>query len=124
MENPMVVHEAYAFVCMSCGRGWERVYEIHHATDLHGDRLYLYYSEGTRVPSPFTAPTCEHCDGTRLRILPAGRVASMTPPPTPRVDKVGKADKAAKPAKPTKPAKVPTPRSTTRWHLPSLHRPA
>jgi hypothetical protein len=118
MENPTVVHESYAFVCMSCGRGWERVYEIHHVTDLHGDRLYHYYSEGARVPSPFTAPTCEHCGGTRLRILPAGRVASMTPPATPRAAKV------AKPAKPAKPAKVPTPRSTTRWHLPSLHRPA
>ncbi|MGC0423104.1 hypothetical protein [Embleya sp. AB8] len=113
MENPTVVHESYAFVCMSCGRGWERDYEIHHATDLHGLRLCRYYSEGALVPSPFTKPTCEHCDGTRLRILPAGRVASVAGTPKP-----------VKAVKAEKPSKVPAPRGASRWHLPSLHRSA
>ncbi|MFI1586203.1 hypothetical protein [Embleya sp. NPDC020630] len=119
MENPTVVHESYSFVCMSCGRGWERDYEIHHATDLHGLRLCRYYSEGTLVPSPFTKPACEHCDGTRLRILPAGRVASVAGTPKPV-----KAVKAVKPTKAAKPDKVPAPRGASRWHLPSLHRSA
>ncbi|MEU0933469.1 MULTISPECIES: hypothetical protein [unclassified Embleya] len=124
MENPTVVHESYAFVCLSCGRGWERDYEIHHATDLHGSRLCRYYSEGALVPSPFTKPACEHCEGTRLRILPAGRVTSVT-----RGSGVGPT-KAVKPVKPVKVAKadkaaeVPAPRGASRWHLPSLHRSA
>ncbi|OPC81602.1 hypothetical protein B4N89_12165 [Embleya scabrispora] len=128
MENPTVVHESYSFVCMSCGRGWERDYEIHHATDLHGLRLCRYYSEGTLVPSPFTKPACEHCDGTRLRILPAGRVASAagTPRPVAAVKAVKpiKAPKPPKAPKAPKPAKVPAPRGASRWHLPSLHRSA
>lgn len=125
MENPTVVHESYAFVCMSCGRGWERDYEIHHATDLHGTRLCRYYSMGVLVPSPFTKPACEHCDGTRLRILPAGRVASVTGSRA-----VAKPAKPVKPVKPVaavkadKPAKVPAARGASRWHLPSLHRSA
>jgi hypothetical protein len=133
MENPTVVHESYAFVCMSCGRGWERDYEIHHATDLHGLRLCRYYSEGTLVPSPFTKPACEHCDGVRLRILPAGRVASAAGTSTARAVKAVAAAKPIKPVKPVKaakaekaekPAGVPAPRGASRWHLPSLHRSA
>ncbi|WP_406283725.1 hypothetical protein [Embleya sp. NBC_00896] len=121
MENPTVVHESYSFVCMSCGRGWERDYEIHHATDLHGERLFRYYSEGTLVPSPFTKPACEHCGGTRLRILPAGRVASAAgPAPKPKVVKAAK----SKVVKAAKPAEVSAPRPASRWHLPSLHRSA
>ncbi|MFF7246825.1 hypothetical protein ACFZBU_23300 [Embleya sp. NPDC008237] len=127
MENPTVVHESYAFVCMSCGRGWERDYEIHHATDLHGLRLCRYYSEGALVPSPFTKPACEHCEGTRLRILPAGRVASATGTSGAGAVRAGKSIKAVKPvkaAKADKPAAVPAPRGASRWHLPSLHRSA
>ncbi|MET7298689.1 hypothetical protein [Embleya sp. NPDC005575] len=124
MENPTVVHESYAFVCMSCGRGWERDYEIHHATDLHGLRLCRYYSEGALVPSPFTKPACEHCDGTRLRILPAGRVASATGTSTARPVKAVGTVKPVKVAKADKPAEVPAPRGASRWHLPSLHRSA
>ncbi|MGW1997312.1 hypothetical protein [Embleya sp. NPDC001921] len=119
MENPTVVHESYAFVCMSCGRGWERDYEIHHATDLHGTRLCRYYSMGELVPSPFTKPACEHCEGTCLRILPAGRVASVT-----GARGVGKSAKPVAAVKADKLAKVPAPRGASRWHLPSLHRSA
>lgn len=83
MNQSTIVHEAYSFVCLSCGHGWERAYEIHHVTDLHGEQVCHYYADGKRVPSPFTRPRCEHCEGVRLRILPAGRVASATPPPSP-----------------------------------------
>ncbi|MDI2128780.1 hypothetical protein [Yinghuangia seranimata] len=83
MNTSTIVHEAYSFVCLSCGHGWERAYEIHHVTGLHGERVCHYYADGDRVPSPFSRPSCEHCDGVRLRILPAGRVASVTPPPPP-----------------------------------------
>ncbi|HSA52005.1 MAG TPA: hypothetical protein VLH10_18105 [Yinghuangia sp.] len=75
-----VVHEEYSFVCLGCGHGWERAYEIHHVTDLHGERVCHYYADGRRVPSPFSRPGCENCDGRRLRILRAGRVASATTP--------------------------------------------
>ncbi|WP_436776155.1 hypothetical protein [Yinghuangia sp. YIM S09857] len=81
MNQSTIVHEAYSFVCLGCGHGWERAYEIHHVTDLHGERVCHYYSDGNRVPSPFSRPRCEHCEGARLRILPAGRVASAAPPP-------------------------------------------
>jgi hypothetical protein len=80
MNTSTIVHEAYSFVCLSCGHGWERAYEIHHVTDLHGNQVCHYYHDGERVPSPFTRPRCEQCEGNRLRILRAGRVASATPP--------------------------------------------
>lgn len=80
MNTSTIVHEAYSFVCLSCGHGWERAYEIHHVTDLHGNQVCHYYHDGERVPSPFTRPRCAQCEGNRLRILRAGRVASATPP--------------------------------------------
>lgn len=82
-----VVHEAYSFVCLGCGHGWEREYEIHHATDLRGQQVCHYYADGKRVPSPFSRPRCENCDGERLRILRAGRVASATTPSSPETSR-------------------------------------
>jgi hypothetical protein len=76
-----VVHEAYAFVCMGCGHGWERDYEIRHVTDLHGKPVCVYYCGDVAVASPFRSPQCERCSGVKLRVLPAGRVARMQPPP-------------------------------------------
>ena len=117
ISNPAVVHESYAFVCMSCGRGWERDYEINHAIDTHGDRLCVYYSEGLRVESPFTRPACEHCGGNRLRILRAGRVASAAGSGA----AVSGGATRAKIAKPAKAAKVPAQRGASRRLLHMLH---
>lgn len=49
-EDP--VHEAYAFVCLDCGHGWEEEFEISHPQDTYGLHHAVYYSHGHRVPSP------------------------------------------------------------------------
>ncbi|MFV0129473.1 hypothetical protein ACLGI4_17475 [Streptomyces sp. HMX112] len=72
-----VAHEAYAFACMRCGYGWEQEYDIEHHTDAHGGRLVVYRSDGHRVPSPLSAPTCPNCESHRLRIMRSGRVSSV-----------------------------------------------
>ncbi|GAA3178437.1 MULTISPECIES: hypothetical protein [Streptomyces] len=70
------VHEAYSFVCLHCGHGWEERYEIRHTTDLAGRRRAVYYSGGARVPSPLSRSECPACNLGPLRILRPGRVES------------------------------------------------
>jgi hypothetical protein len=72
-----VVHEAYSFACMNCGHGWEQAYEIEHHVDTFGRSYVTYLADGTQVPSPLTHPTCDNCDGHRVRIMCAGRVAGV-----------------------------------------------
>ncbi|GGN37588.1 hypothetical protein GCM10012285_12480 [Streptomyces kronopolitis] len=73
------VHEAYSFVCLHCGHGWEEEYEIRHTTDLAGRRRADYFSHGTRVASPLTRAECPSCNRGPLRILRPGRVDSTRP---------------------------------------------
>ncbi|WP_411143911.1 hypothetical protein [Streptomyces sp. x-80] len=68
------VHEAYAFVCLHCGHGWEEEYEIRHSTDLSGHRKADYYAHGVRVASPLTRADCPACNRGPIRILRPGRV--------------------------------------------------
>lgn len=71
-----VVDEAYSFVCMHCGHGWEQAYEIEHHTDAEGHAFVVYVADGRIVPSPLNRPTCANCGRHRVRILRPGRVAS------------------------------------------------
>lgn len=68
-------HEAYSFACMKCGYGWEQTYEIEHHAGADGEPFVTYYTDGRRVPSPLTHPTCVNCEGHLLRIMRSGRVA-------------------------------------------------
>lgn len=70
------VRKGYAFVCLDCGRGWEEEYEIRHPADAHGLHHAEYFSHGHRVPSPLHHGRCPACEGTRVRILRPGRVAT------------------------------------------------
>nr|WP_246213810.1 hypothetical protein [Kitasatospora viridis] len=70
------VHEAYAFVCLNCGYGWEQGYEIEHHKDRDGHLVIQYRANGVRVPSPLLKPTCPGCGGHTVRIMREGRVAS------------------------------------------------
>ncbi|MEU8760809.1 hypothetical protein [Streptomyces sp. NPDC048659] len=72
-----VVHEAYAFACMSCGYGWEQAYEIEHHVDAKGHAFVVYKADGERVPSPLSSPTCMNCGGHIVRIMRAGQVSSV-----------------------------------------------
>ncbi|MEI7032378.1 hypothetical protein [Streptomyces pratensis] len=69
------VHEAYAFACMRCGHGWEQSYEIEHHVDVQGHEFVVYTTDGERVPSPLSTPTCADCGGHVVRIMREGRVA-------------------------------------------------
>jgi hypothetical protein len=71
------VREAYAFVCISCGYGWERSFDIEHHTDVENHPYVIYVCEGKRVPSPLTRPTCENCEGHKVRIMRSGQVADV-----------------------------------------------
>ncbi len=73
------VHEAYAFVCLHCGHGWEEEYEIRHTTDLAGHRRADYFTRGVRVASPLTRADCPSCNLGPIRILRPGRVNSTRP---------------------------------------------
>jgi hypothetical protein len=68
-------HEAYSFVCMNCGHGWEQTYEIRHHLSQDGRPAVTYYTDGKRVQSPLKHPSCVHCGGHLLRIMQSGRVA-------------------------------------------------
>ncbi len=72
-------HEAYSFVCLGCGRGWEQTYEIRHATDVSGRPLTEYHADGVHVPSPLAHPRCPSCTSTQIRILRPGRVDGAKP---------------------------------------------
>jgi hypothetical protein len=71
------VQEAYAFVCLNCGHGWEQAYEIEHRTTPDGRVVCDYHANGVRVPSPLSQPSCPGCGGTHVRIMGAGRVANL-----------------------------------------------
>ena len=111
MSTSTVTHEAYAFVCMSCGHGWEHEYEIHHVVDLHGEATVQYHLGGERVPSPLTSPRCPSCESERVRFLPAGRV--------------DRADRArTEPLMRRAHDRAPREHHWRRhWHQPHLHRP-
>ncbi|MFJ5226918.1 hypothetical protein [Streptomyces sp. NPDC088400] len=70
-------HEAYAFCCMRCGHGWEQAYDIEHYVDGSGKNVVVYKSEGIRVPSPLSSPTCTNCGGHVVRIMRSGQVSSV-----------------------------------------------
>lgn len=70
-------HEAYAFCCMRCGHGWEQAYDIEHYVDGTGKNVVVYKSEGMRVPSPLSSPTCTNCGGHVVRIMRSGQVSSV-----------------------------------------------
>ncbi|MFJ1750071.1 hypothetical protein ACIOJD_28075 [Streptomyces sp. NPDC088116] len=70
-------HEAYAFCCMRCGHGWEQAYDIEHYVDGSGKNVVVYKSEGIRVPSPLSSPTCVNCGGHVVRIMRSGQVSSV-----------------------------------------------
>ncbi|WP_354642022.1 hypothetical protein [Kitasatospora camelliae] len=79
------VREAYSFVCLSCGYGWEQAYDIEHHKARDGQTVFEYKANGLRVPSPLKNPTCPGCGGHKVRIMREGRVAtadrSSTPAP-------------------------------------------
>ncbi|MEU7167724.1 hypothetical protein AB0A70_24295 [Streptomyces morookaense] len=70
------VREAYAFVCLDCGHGWEEEYGIRHLADAHGLHHTAYFSHGHRVPSPLNHGRCPGCESKRVRILRPGRVST------------------------------------------------
>ncbi|QLH23732.1 hypothetical protein [Streptomyces sp. Rer75] len=76
-EGDEVAHEAYAFACMKCGHGWERSYDIEHHVDGEGHPFVVYFTDGTRVPSPLTSPDCVNCGAHLVRIMRAGQVSSV-----------------------------------------------
>ncbi|MEV7872146.1 hypothetical protein AB0P17_39945 [Streptomyces sp. NPDC088124] len=104
-----VAHEAYAFCCMRCGHGWEQAYDIEHHVDGSGRNVVVYKTEGVRVPSPLSSPTCQNCGGHVVRIMRSGQVSSVRAlmteqhhpaktaktAKTPKAAKAQKADKAA-----------------------------
>lgn len=69
------VTEAYSFACMNCGHCWEQAYEIEHHQDTAGHPYVTYRADGVEVPSPLTRPTCDNCDGHRVRIMGSGQVS-------------------------------------------------
>ncbi|MEV7421379.1 MULTISPECIES: hypothetical protein [unclassified Streptomyces] len=72
-----VAHEAYAFCCMRCGHGWEQSYDIEHYVDGSGQNVVVYKTDGIRVPSPLSSPTCVNCGGHVVRIMRSGQVSSV-----------------------------------------------
>jgi len=76
-EADETAHEAYAFACMKCGHGWERSYDIEHHVDAEGHPFVVYFTDGTRVPSPLTSPDCVNCGAHLVRIMRAGQVSSV-----------------------------------------------
>ncbi|WP_370092795.1 hypothetical protein [Streptacidiphilus sp. MAP12-20] len=78
-RQPMeTAHEAYSFACLNCGFVWEQAYEIEHSVDYNGRMVYRYRANGVPVASPLTHPGCPGCGGEHVRIMAAGRVATVT----------------------------------------------
>jgi hypothetical protein len=100
------VHEAYAFACMHCGHGWEQSYEIEHHVDVVGQEFVVYKSDGERVPSPLSSPTCVNCGGHVVRIMRSGQVSSVL-------------DLMAQAAKPPAPTAGPVPAEGDRTEQPA-----
>nr|WP_245984331.1 hypothetical protein [Streptomyces tateyamensis] len=71
------VHEAYSFACLNCGYGWEQGYEIEHHRARDGHLVIQYRANGVRVPSPLLKPACPGCGGHTVRIMRAGRIATV-----------------------------------------------
>ncbi|MFF8385107.1 hypothetical protein [Streptomyces kanasensis] len=84
-----VGHEAYAFACMRCGYGWEQAYDIEHHTDVTGHDVAVYRSEGLRVPSPLSHPTCPNCGRHVVRIMGSGRISTVLDHGEPRPTRPG-----------------------------------
>jgi hypothetical protein len=62
---------------MRCGHGWEQAYDIEHHVDAAGRNFVVYKTEGLRVPSPLSSPSCGNCGGGVLRIMRSGQVSSV-----------------------------------------------
>ncbi|WP_228983001.1 hypothetical protein [Streptomyces sp. DH12] len=90
-----VGHEAYAFACMRCGYGWEQAYDIEHHTDVTGHDVAVYRSEGRRVPSPLSHPTCPNCGRHVVRIMRSGRISTVLDHGEPRPGVPGMAPRRA-----------------------------
>lgn len=73
-RTPTTVQEAYSFVCLQCGHGWERSYVIEHHDHGRSGEQVVYTVDGRRVPSPLTRPSCPGCEHGVVRILRSGRV--------------------------------------------------
>jgi hypothetical protein len=73
----VAAHEAYAFACMRCGHGWEQSFDIEHHADDKGKISVVYRTNGLRVPSPLSSPSCPMCEGHVVRIMASGAVASV-----------------------------------------------
>ncbi|MYU24005.1 hypothetical protein [Streptomyces sp. SID8352] len=115
-----VVHESYSFACMRCGYGWEQSYEIEHYRGADGRALVRYVADGLPVPSPLTRPTCPSCDHHVVRIMGAGRVASVRGTPH-GVHRVPSAGPVEVPGVPEAADRRPD-RGVRHWHLSDLLR--
>lgn len=73
-EEPL--REAYSFVCLRCGHGWEQEYEIVHSVDVSGHQHIQYFVGEGCVPSPLTRAVCPSCGGHQIRTLRYGRIDS------------------------------------------------
>ncbi|WP_151485303.1 hypothetical protein [Streptomyces albicerus] len=61
---------------LDCGHGWESAYDIDVTVDEYARITAVYHLDGKRVPSPLASPRCPACEGRKIRIMRAGRVAS------------------------------------------------
>ncbi|WP_084714806.1 hypothetical protein [Streptacidiphilus rugosus] len=111
------VHEAYSFACLNCGFVWEQAYEIEHSVDYNGRMVYRYRANGVPVASPLTHPGCPGCGGEHVRIMAAGRVATVAEnwhPHKPEAHTEADAEATAEPK-----AETPPPADRRRhFHLP------
>ncbi|XLE06693.1 hypothetical protein QOM21_08915 [Streptomyces sp. Pv4-95] len=78
-KDTETVHEAYGFVCLHCGHGWDEDYEIRHSADLSGRQRVDYFVRGVKVSSPLTRAACPSCNGGPIRILHPSRVRAARP---------------------------------------------
>ncbi|GAA2423580.1 hypothetical protein [Streptomyces macrosporus] len=118
-------HEAYAFVCLRCGHGWERSYDIEHHVDGRGRETVAYVLDGAYVPSPLTRPGCAHCGSRVVRILRAGRVSSARGPSRRPSAPSKKPEPRAGDAREKTPVRAESPgggRWKRRLHIPALLR--
>ncbi|MFE0465005.1 hypothetical protein ACFW1A_37700 [Kitasatospora sp. NPDC058965] len=76
-QGTETVQEAYSFACLNCGYGWEQGYDIEHHRARDGHLVIQYHANGVRVPSPLLKPTCPGCGGHTVRIMRAGRIATV-----------------------------------------------
>jgi hypothetical protein len=72
MRERHIVTEAWPFQCLSCGRGWETVYEAWHTDDGHGGDAVTWRSAGVASMPPWIEPACPSCRSLRVKSLPPG----------------------------------------------------